>query len=116
MDANCKRGGIVKKMISFLRNFWYIPVFVVIAIVLFLAQRRRLALRLLKTEIEASRAAQKAARNTIELGADLARKTVLMDYSAKLTNLRGEHRKRVAELMNDPEKLSRYLVKLDTDL
>ena len=100
---------------KFLKNYWIIPLFAAVALVLFLMNRRKIAYALLQKEVEASRAAQKAARNTIELGADLARKAVLMDYSKKLTDLKGEQRKRVSELMDDPEALSRYLVKLDSD-
>lgn len=98
-----------------IKNFWCIPVFVVIALLLFLAQRRKIAAKLLKTELDASIAAQKAARNTIELGAELAKKQVLIDFSEKLKKIDGYQRDRVAELMHDPEALSRYLVKLDTN-
>ena len=101
---------------SFLRNYWFIPVFIVIAVFLLVSQRRKLAAKLIKTELAASKAAHKAACNEIEMGADFARKAVLSEHSAKLTQLDGEQRERVAELMNEPEKLSRYLIKLDTDL
>jgi hypothetical protein len=98
-----------------IKNFWYIPVFALIALVLFVAQRRKLAARLLRVELEASKAAQEAARNKIELGAELATKQVLIDHNRKLRQLRGKQRTRVSELMDDPEALSRYLVKLNTD-
>lgn len=100
---------------KFLKNFWYIPVFIVIAVALFVSNRRKLAAKLIKTELKASVAAQKAARNTIEISADVARKQVLIDHKEKITELRGEQRKRVSELIDDPEALSRYLVKLDSD-
>lgn len=100
------------KLLNWLKNYWYIPFIAIATCALWVGNRRRKSLDLLKRELKASKEAQKAAENIIVFGAEKAKKIVKMQHKKQIDKLRGDQVLKYKELKNDPQKLARYFVRI----
>lgn len=102
-------------MLRWLRSYWYIPLFIAGAIIgwLLFSKIRGWGNPLAQTmtELEAIRSGAKVRRIEAELGNKQALKHVEDAYKADLSKLDEEQTKEAEKLREDPEALTRFLVR-----
>jgi hypothetical protein len=105
------------KALYWMKDFWYIPVFILGAGVLlaFMMWRRESVSKILeriKTEFSAIDARRETRDIRIQLGAEQAKQHVIDKYAEKRKNLDEKSEARVKALENDPEALAAALERL----
>ena len=101
------------KFLRFIKDFWYIPFFILALIlgwVLFRG-RRGTPLAQTKAELEAIEAGRLAREMQARLGAEAARKNLEVQYSQQLKALDDEQAAKAAKLRDNPQALARFLVR-----
>ena len=108
------------RFINFIRDYWYIPLIALAAVIgaVFLTRTRPgwkksgKPFQTLQTELAAIKAQRETREMKLELGAEQARQHVLDKYANKRESLDADAKARIAELENDPEKLAKTLERL----
>jgi hypothetical protein len=104
------------KALRFIRDYWYIPFFMVgaFALMLLLSRRFKLssAIQKIDTELSAIRAQRDARAISLELGAEQAKQHVLDKYAEQRKSLDEQMAARVKSLEQDPEQLAKCLERL----
>ncbi len=104
------------KVINFIRYYWYIPLFVIAAFFWWLfSLKRKNPLAQTLIELEAIEEGRKAKKLVLEKGADFAKETITAEYLDKFAALSGKKKIQALELKDDPEKLSKFLIRAGAD-
>jgi len=97
----------------FLRDYWYIPLFIIGAIILFLVTRKSSdkppIIAKVKKELDVIQAGADARNIAIEKGTEYAVVATKAEYQAKIQALDVTQKLEMKELENDPIALARYL-------
>lgn len=101
----------MKRVLYFLRDHWYIPLFVVGVVLGFILRGKRPpVVDQLGNELEAIRAGAEARKLKATLGAQQAAEVVRQQHGAAVQALSAEQAQQAEALRDDPVALSRFLV------
>jgi delta 1-pyrroline-5-carboxylate dehydrogenase len=105
------------KALRWIADYWYIPLFIVGAIVgvILLTRKGKSGAGLIQkvqTELSAIAAQREARDLKLQLGAEQAKQHVLDKYAEKRKQLDEKAEARVKELEDDPEQLAKVLERL----
>lgn len=102
------------KVLTWLKDYWYIPLLVLVVIALVVlwimsGARGPSPLQTLTGELDAIESGRKAREDAIKSGNDVAVKAVKEKYGAKMEALDASDKAKVAELERDPVALAKFL-------
>lgn len=105
----------VKRAWSWLREHWYVPLFVVGVLLGFVVssktRRKGPPPEQVKAELEVIKAGARAKALEVELGAEKAAAAVEEAYRAETERMDAQEREKAQELRQDPRALARYLAR-----
>lgn len=97
---------------TWLKRYWYIPVFVLGTLITWLVFRRTGPLfGQTVAEVRAIQAEAEVAKLQAEVGTEKAKAKVTVQYQTEIKQLTDEQRKQAKALENDPAKLAKFLVR-----
>lgn len=115
INSEKKRGkkmGTLLSVWTWLKKYWYIPVFVIVSIIVWLFFRRSgMPLEQVLTEIKAIQAKADVDKMKAEIGTEQAKVKVTEQYHEELKALDEKQAKQAKEFENDPAKLAKFLVR-----
>lgn len=99
--------------LRWLRTYWYIPFFLLLSVlgyIIFIKQDVTPLVQTIK-ELEVLKAGREVENLTIEIGAEKAKYYVEDKYKKELKQLTDKQRKQSEELLHDPVKRAKFLVR-----
>ena len=102
---------------KFLKDYWYIPLFVIALVLGWVVFRRRggTPIAQIKRELDAIEAQRHARELVARLGADKARVRVIVRHREAMEALDEKQRVQAESLRADPVKLAKFLTKAGSD-
>lgn len=101
------------------RNYWYVPLFVVLVVVLSIffwpRKKSRNPVRTIQKELDAIRAGMEAREWKEKYGVEVARKQVEERFREEKEALTERKRAQAERLKDDPVALSKFLVRAGSD-
>ena len=107
-----KKRGLGMRILSWLKKYWYVPVFILGSVLLWLLFRRSgPPLEQTMAEVKAIQAEADVKKLKKALGTEYAKKAVTERYETELKELNEKQEKQAKKLENDPAKLAKFLVR-----
>jgi uncharacterized membrane protein len=101
------------KVLSFIKRYWYIPLFVLAVILGWVIFRKRgTPVEQTRRELQAIEAGRRARELEERLGLEEAKKHLAQEYTEELNALDEKQKTKAKELINDPGALAKYLVRM----
>lgn len=104
--------GTLVKIGTWLKKYWYIPVFLIGMILVWMFFRRRgTPIKQTIAEVKAIQAEAEIEKLEAVLGTEKAKEAVAQNYNAELEALDKQQQEQAKELRDDPGKLAKFLVR-----